>query len=71
MKRKEEKKIWISEILDNNEHHLAKQIARHDERRFSKKIGNELFGSPIFSFFSTAITDRIKLWSLVADQSVS
>lgn len=65
MKRKEEKKIWISEILDNNEHHSAKQIARHDERRFSKKAGNELFGSPIF-------TDRIKLWSLsVADQSVS
>ena len=23
-KRKEEKKIWISEILDNNEHHSAK-----------------------------------------------
>ena len=49
-----------------------KKTARHDERRFSKKAGNELFGSPIFSFFSTVITDRIKLWSLsVADQSVS
>lgn len=51
MKRKEEKKWNLSEV--------AKSTARHDEKRFSKTTRHELFSSPIFSFFSTVITDCI------------